>query len=77
LLAPILDEGAERHLGQPAPCAILPVFPEELDRSRDAPLKAVCSAGSGIADDAARLAFRVDEQLGARADAGATPLALK
>jgi hypothetical protein len=35
-------------------------------------MKAVSSARSGIPDDAARLAFRVDKQLGARADA--TPL---
>jgi len=32
-------------------------------------VKAVCPSRSGVSDDTARLAFRVDEQLGARADA--------
>jgi hypothetical protein len=35
-------------------------------------MKAVCSAREGVSDDPARLAFRIDEQLGTRADA--TPL---
>src|SRR5438132_12575874 len=35
-------------------------------------MKAVCSASSGVPDDASRPAFRVDEQLSARTEA--TPL---
>jgi hypothetical protein len=35
-------------------------------------MKAVCSVRSGVSDDAARLAFGIHEQLGARAEA--TPL---
>src|SRR5947209_3864271 len=36
---------------------------------QDAPMKAICPARWGVPDDPARLAFRVNEQLGARAEA--------
>jgi hypothetical protein len=76
LLTPILDEGAQSRLGQQAPPRNPAGMPRRdgmrLVRGQDAPVKAVCSARKGVSDDPARLAFRIDEQLGARADA--TPL---
>jgi hypothetical protein len=76
LLTPILDEGAQSRLGQQAPPRNPAGVPRRdgmrLLRSQDAPVKAVCSARESVSDDPARLAFRIDEQLGARADA--TPL---
>ena len=76
LLAPVLDEGAQSRLGQQAPSRNPAGVPRRdgmrLVRGQDAPVKAVCSARTGVSDDPARLAFGIDEQLGARADA--TPL---
>src|SRR5271169_2111551 len=73
LLTPILDEGAQSRLGQQAPARNPARVPRRdrmrLVRGQDAPVKAVCSARKGVSDDPARLAFRIDEQLGARADA--------
>jgi hypothetical protein len=75
-LVPVFDEGPKRHFGQPAcPCNLSGVTGHdcvELVRGRDAPMKAVRSERSGVPDDAQRLALRVDEQLGAGAEA--TPL---
>jgi len=76
LLTPILDEGAQSRLGQQAPSCYSAGVPRRdgmrLVRGQDAPVKAVCSARKSVSDDPARLAFGIDEQLGARADA--TPL---
>ena len=75
-LAPVLDEGPERHFGQPASlCNLSGVTGHDcvgLVRGQDAPIKAVRSERSGVPDDAPRLALRVDEQLSAEAEA--TPL---
>jgi hypothetical protein len=71
-LAPVFVEGLDSDLGQPSPpCNHFSVPRRDclrLVRSQDAPVKAVCPSRSGVSDDATRLAFRVDEQLGARAD---------
>src|SRR5271165_150918 len=76
LLTPIFDEGAQSRLGQQAPARNPARVPRRdgvrLVRGQDAPVKAICSARKGVSDDPARLAFRIDEQLGARGDA--TPL---
>ena len=76
LLTPILSEGAQSRLGQQAPARNPARAPRcdgmRLVRGQDAPVKAVCSARKSVSDDSARLAFRIDEQLGTRTDA--TPL---
>jgi hypothetical protein len=75
-LAPVLHESPKRHFGQPAsPCNLSGVTgPDcvELVRGQDPPMKAVRSERSGVPDDTPHLALRVDEQLGAGAEA--TPL---
>jgi hypothetical protein len=72
LLAPVLDEDAQSYLGQRAPPHNLPGVPGcdyvRLVRPEDAPMKAV-GAAPGIPENAARLAFRVNEQFGAWAEA--------
>jgi hypothetical protein len=76
LLAPVLDESAQSHLCKRAPACDPSGVPGRdrvrLVRGQDAPMEAVCSARSGVPDDAPRLAFGIDKQFGARAKA--TPL---
>jgi len=76
LLAPVINKNAESRLGQRSspgnPSGVPGGDGVRLVRVQDAPVKAVCSAGAGVSDDATCLAFGVNEQLGAGANT--TPL---